>query len=360
MYGHNYDNPPTPEPILPTPWEGRETRETVEVPSHTPPGKEGNSGNAPWWSSAITGAELDAIEYPPLEYLVEDVLVRGGLALLAGPPKAGKSYLSYGIACAVAAGGKAIGGLEVNGQGNVLLISLDDQSRPRAQRRLREVMRGEPIPAGITLHTESNLGRGHVAAERLKDYLKERPDTRLIVIDTLEHLRPTGGSGSNSYSEDVLFLGQLRGVLTEHPDVTILVLTHTRKGDRHDPDDPITAVSGSHGVTGGTDAVLVLTGTRGAPRRKLDIVSRDGQDKGLVLKFTDHGLEVTADNPDDPTVHMSEADGQVYRLVQEHPSGVDAATLQGFLPEMKKIGNRLALLAKDGYITKEARGVYKP
>lgn len=326
----------------------------------TPLGREGNSGNGPWWSSSITGTDLDAITYPPLEYLVESVLVQGGLALLAGPPKAGKSYLGYGLACAVAAGGTALGSLDVSNQGHVLIVSLDDQSLPRAQRRLREVMRDEPIPGDITIHTEANLGRGHVAATNLISYIKGRPDTRLVVIDTLEHLRPTTTGSSSSYSDDVLFLGQLRRVLAECPGVTILVLAHTRKGDKNDPDDPISAVSGSHGVTGGTDAILVLTGKRGAPRRKLDIVSRDGQDTGLVLKFTDHGLEVTEDDPTDPTVDMTPDDAEVYRLVQEHPSGITAAELQGYLPNMKKVGNRLGLLARDGYISKTARGVYAP
>lgn len=324
-----------------------------------PTGKEGKLGK--WWSGAVTGDVLDARVFPPLTYLIEDVLTEGGLGMLAGPPKAGKSYLSYGIACAVADPGMvALGKLKVSAHGHVLIVSLDDQSQQRAQRRLREVMHGKPIPADITLHTEANLGRGPVAADSLISYINNRPDTRLIVIDTLEHLRPTTGGGSNIYTEDVRFLGDLRRVIKAHPNVSILVLAHTRKGDKQDPDDPISAVSGSHGVTGGVDAILVLTGTRGAPRRKLDVVSRDGQDKALVLTFTDNGLIVTEEDPNDPTINLTPDDAEVYRMVQEWPKGISAADLKEFLPKITKIGNRLGSLERDGYITKTARGVYAP
>lgn len=317
-----------------------ETRETREIP---------------WWDSSIRVADLDLIEYPPLEYLVPEVLPVGGLVLLAGAPKAGKSVLAMGFALAVASGGRALGASQAQ-QGEVLFLSLDDQSRPRAQRRIRDLLRGESMPAGMVLHTEPNLQVGKAAAANLSLYLAAHPRVRLVVIDTLEHLRGDRPAGVSVYSADVRFLNLLRQVVADHPGVCILAVTHTRKGDGDE--DPIEAVSGSHGVTGGADAVLVLSGRRGVPRRVLDVVSRDDEDKRLVLTMTPNGLTLTDEDPDDPTVLMSEEDARIYRAVSEFPDGVTAKDLEPLLPNVKKIGNRLAGLKNKGYLRMSARGVY--
>lgn len=323
--------------------------------SNTSTGNSGNSGNGPWWANAINGTDLDNTVYPPLTYMVERVLTEGSLTLLAGPPKAGKSFLAYGLACGIAAGGVALDHLKVNAGGEVLLISLDDQSRPRAQRRLRSVMQGEPIPSRLTLHTDPTVGVSKIAAENITTYLDHHQDTRLVIIDTLEHLRGTVINGESPYTADVKFLATLRTVLSRHPKVTLLVLVHTRKSEK---DDPISAVSGTHGVTGGADSVLVLTGKRGVPKRILDVVGRDGEDERMVLVWTEHGLSLTDEDADDPTLLMTLDDARVYREVEKFDGPVTAKDLETVL-DMPKIGNRLAKLASDGHLRKKGRGVYE-
>lgn len=331
-----------------------EAANVVDFPT-TSTGNPGKSGNESWWANAISGTELDRTVYPPLTYMVEKVLTEGSLTLLAGPPKAGKSFLAYGLACGIAAGGKALDHLNVNTGGEVLLISLDDQSRPRAQRRLRSVMQGKPIPARLTLHTDPTVGVSKRAAENISTYLHHHPDTRLVIIDTLEHLRGTSLNGESPYTADVKFLGTLRTILAIHPKVTLLVLVHTRKSEK---DDPISAVSGTHGVTGGADSVLVLTGKRGVPRRVLDIVGRDGEDQRMVLAWTDHGLSLTDEDADDPTMLMTPDDAAVFRAVEKIGTPTSAKDLDLVL-DMPKIGNRLAKLASDGHLRKCGRGMYE-
>jgi RecA-family ATPase len=53
---------------------------------------------------------LEAEEKPP-DWLVPDLLLQGSLIALAGEPGTGKSYLSYTIGLAIAAGWPALGGL---------------------------------------------------------------------------------------------------------------------------------------------------------------------------------------------------------------------------------------------------------
>jgi hypothetical protein len=329
-----------------------------EPPSspHGGAGKLGKPGNGPWWSSAITAAELDQIDYPPPSYLIDDLLPDGGVVLLGGPPKIGKSYLSYGCSLGIAHGAKALGRLACPQQGNVFIVSLDDQSRRRAQQRMRAIARGEPLPATLTLHTEPNLGRAEQAQRALTDYLAQHPATRLIVVDTLEHLRGDRRNGESAYTADVRFLIAIRAVAHSYPHVTFLCIVHTRKGA---DEDAIEAISGTHGLTGGADVTITMTGNRQSPKRMLEIISRDGEDTRRILTFTSHGLEVTDDDPDDPASMLTAVDASLYRALIEFPDGATAADLAEAFPNVPKIGNRLSNLHKRGMLTRTQRGLYR-
>lgn len=309
----------------------------------------------PWWYSAVSLTDLDKMAFPPLKYVVERLVTVGGLVLLAGAPKSGKSLLALGCGLAVASGGKALGRLDV-AKTDVLYISLDDQSQARAQRRIRDLLGDEPMPPGMTLHTEYNLGTGALATARISEYLDSHPRCGLVVIDTVEHLRGDRGAGVGVYSADVRFLSKFRDVLARHPDVAVLALAHTRKGDGDD--DAVEAVSGTHGVSGGADALLVLTGKRGIPRRILDVVSRDDEDSRMVLSLTRHGLTVTDEDPDDPALMLSPDDARLYRALDQFTDGATAKDLGQAYPAISNIGDRLGRLARQGTVVRKARGVY--
>lgn len=310
--------------------------------------------NDSWWSSSITLDALDATEFPPLRYVVDQLVVEGGLTLLAGAPKSGKSLLAMGCALAVASDGHALGRYPVTA-GDVLYLSLDDQSRARAQRRIRNILNGDPVPPAMTLHTDHNIGADKKAAQALNSYLHAHPGCRLIVIDTVEHLRADRAAGVGVYTADVRFLANLRWVLQQHPHAAILALAHTRKGE---DEDPISAVSGTHGVTGGADCVLTLTGKRGLARRLLDVVSRDDDDKRVALLLGHNGLTVSDDDPDDPALLLSTDDAALYRTVAGLPDGVTAKDLALKHPSITNIGDRLSRLCKQGTLRRQARGVY--
>lgn len=326
-------------------WESREVREV-----------------APWWSSAITAENLGQIAYPPLTYLVDGVLVAGALTTLAGAPKAGKSVLATSLCLGVAQGGRALGTLTCQ-QGDVLMVALDDTSRARLQRRLHMVNGpGVPLPPSLTLHTEP-IGVGEAAADALDYYLTRHPDCRLVALDTVEHLRPAPKKGQNPYGADVTFMATLRQVTGQHPSVSILGLAHTRKVGTFKgeavPDDPISAVTGTHGLTGGTDAVMVLAGGRGVPLRTLAVVSRDAEDTRLTLRWSPAGLVTSEHDPDDPTLSLTADDARVYRAVQDFGGPVTARDLEPLLPGVTKVGNRLAALEKRGLLVKVRYGVYR-
>ena len=75
---------------------------------------------------------------------------------------------------------------------------------------------------------------------------------------------------------------------------TILCLAHVRK---ERADDGVVAISGTYGVTGGADSLIILTGNRHATGRAIEVVSRDDEGCELALTFTEHGLFVTDEDP---------------------------------------------------------------
>jgi hypothetical protein len=310
-----------------------------------------------WWASSISAEALDRIEYPPPRYIHRETgFPRGGVVLLAGSPKSGKSYMALGLALATAEAGHPYGSHEpVGASGPVLALMLDDNSRRHVQQRLRDISGGRPLPASLTVHTDHNLGAGRTAADNLGVYLAEHPKTALVIVDTLEHIREDKRPGESSYRADVRALTYVRHVAAAHPATTFLCLVHTRKGD---DEDPIEAISGTHGVSGGADALLVLSGKRGTSRRRLDVISRDDGDKSLVMSLGRTGLTLTREDPDDPSALTAPDDARVYRAVREFPTGVTAAELSGVLPDLPKIGNRLARLEKAGSLYKASRGTY--
>jgi hypothetical protein len=80
----------------------------------------------------------------------------------------------------------------------------------------------------------------------------ERP--RLIIIDVFLKVRPPRKKGEDPYSADYEAVTPLQRYASEHR-LAIVLVTHTRKMAA---DDPLEAVSGTNGVTGAADAVLVL------------------------------------------------------------------------------------------------------
>jgi len=206
-----------------------------------------------------------AVELPPVRWVVPGVLPEG-VTLLAGKPKLGKSWLALGLCVAVAAGSVALGTRQVE-QGDVLYLALEDNRR-RLQKRLGKMLCA-PAPEGLEMATAwPKLDEG--GAEALRAWLQEHPEARLVAVDTLAKIRPRT-RGQNVYQEDYAALEELLPLAAEH-EVAIVIVHHTRKMAAADPLDEI---SGSTGLTGGVDGVLVLKRDRGKADAVLHVDGRD-------------------------------------------------------------------------------------
>jgi hypothetical protein len=228
-------------------------------------------------SGIFSAEELMARVFPEPRWAVPGILTEG-VSILAGKPKLGKSWLALNVAVAVACGGRALGVIEVDA-GPVLYLALEDGQK-RLQDRLRKTLAGDPIPKNLFLQTEWKcFDDGGLLL--LKEWLQDHSDARLIVIDTLKRVRPHERANGRLYDGDYDSIGPLGDLARAH-NCAVLVVHHTRKMDS---DDPLDLVSGSLGLTGAADGVLVLKRVRGEADAVLHATGRDFEDKEIALRW---------------------------------------------------------------------------
>jgi hypothetical protein len=139
------------------------------------------------FANAWTADRLMAEEFPAPRWAVPG-LIPEGLTILAGAPKAGKSWLALNLALAIAGGTSVLGEIQVDA-GEALYLALEDTPR-RLQSRMSKILGDQPAPAGLTLLTEfPTLPSG--GAEAVGGWLEARPNARLVVIDVFAKVRGT-------------------------------------------------------------------------------------------------------------------------------------------------------------------------
>ena len=201
-------------------------------------------------TATFTAADLMAKVFPDPRWAVDGVIPEGA-TLLVGAPKKGKSWLVLAMSAAIAAGGVALGKIPVAG-GDVLCLALEDTER-RLQERLRILLDGEAAPDRLHLATRwPSLDDG--AALHLDLWLGRHPDARLVVIDTLARLRSDRPANGSLYQADYATMVAFKTVADAHG-VALVVVHHTRKADA---EDPLDLVSGTTGIAGAADTILVL------------------------------------------------------------------------------------------------------
>ena len=200
----------------------------------------------------FTAHELQKMKFPPIRYAIKDY-VPEGLTLLGGKPKIGKSWMSVDFAMAIAKGGLALGSIPCE-RGTVLYCALEDNQR-RLQRRLRHRY-GEDNTWPRSFHFTTQLSRlDEGGLDDLRDWITEH-DPALIIIDTFACVRPRKNRDTGTgYDADYIALAPLQELAGE-TGVSIVVIHHLRKMAG---DDPIDMISGTTGLTGAVDTILVLS-----------------------------------------------------------------------------------------------------
>ena len=205
---------------------------------------------------------------------VIDGLLYPGTYLFAGAPKVGKSFLMAQLAYHVSMG-LPLWGYPVH-KGTVLYLALEDDHR-RLQGRLYRMFGTEGTDNLLFAVYAKQLGVG--LEEQLKKFVREHPNTKLIIIDTLQKVREVGGD-NYSYANDYEIITRLKKFADRYG-ITLLLVHHTRK---QKADDTFDMISGTNGLLGAADgAFLLQKEKRTGNTATLEVSGRDQQDQKLYL-----------------------------------------------------------------------------
>ena len=222
----------------------------------------------------ITAGALLATPIPPVKWIIPGLLP-AGLAIFAGPSKAGKSWLTLWL-CLQISQGKSVWGREIEPR-TVLYFSLED-TLGRLQERLYQLVDAEEDPERLILQIESH-GIGQGLEEEIVSFIHAYPDISLIVIDTLQKVRKTERNGS-MYANDYRDIGTLKELADKYG-ICILLVHHLRKQSSSDPYDQI---SGSTGIMGVADTTWLMHRQRMSKTATIRVIGRDMDEKMLHIR----------------------------------------------------------------------------
>ena len=289
-------------------------------------------------------------QFAPLKFIV-DSLIPTGLTILAGAPKARKSWLAVDIALSVARGVACLDERKnLCPEGAVLYLALEDSER-RLKDRLGQMLGDGPAwPAN--LYFETSWPRMDAdGVPRLLDWIEATPGARLIVIDVFQKFRSATGAQAG-YAKDYADLTELQDLAREK-NIGIILVHHLRKSGGGDPFERMT---GSTGILGAADTLLVLDKGRGGTRLLAE--GKDIEPAALDISFDDQAKRWRMVKPGAAVSSHPERDRIVAVLTASPqplaPREIAEVTGQG----ADAVRQLLKTMADVGEIEKTGRGRY--
>jgi len=242
------------------------------------------------------GALLDDTSPMPADIIAPRVLTPGGLLVLGGAPKVGKSDLLISWLVHMAAGVPFLGFTPPRPL-RIFYLQAEIQYH-----YLRERMQQISLPRQVLAKARDNLvatpklkmlldteGSVHVAQAIRRAFPGEPVD--IICIDPIRNLFDGGpeGGGENDNGAMMFFLKDRVEVLRDHinPDCGVVLVHHTKKLSKQQvKDDPFLALSGASALRGFYTSGLILhRPDEDNAQRKLEIELRNGP--ALAAKLID-------------------------------------------------------------------------
>ncbi len=166
-------------------------------------------------------------------------------------------------------------------QGAVLYLDLESRQY-RVAERLEKLLKGQAPPTLHITHEAARIGSGLV--EQLTTWCDGVSNPRLVIIDTLQKVKPLPKRGENAYDADYRILeGVQRFALTRG--IAVVLVHHLKKGGNSASADPLERLSGSMGIPGTADTIYLLDGARDSKDATLSAEAREFERMSLAVRF---------------------------------------------------------------------------
>lgn len=203
------------------------------------------------------------------EFIVDEILPVG-LHIFCGAPKVGKSWLMLDL-CIKVSKGEELWGLKTN-KCDVLYLALED-----THQRLFKLT--DDIDSNFHIAIESNTITNGLVIQ-LENAIKQYPNIRLVVIDTLQKVRKQ--NNDINYSADYGEMTTLKEFADKNK-LAIILVHHLRK---QDDSDVFNKISGTTGIMGSSDTTFILEKkSRDDSVATLFVTGRDVEYQTFTLRF---------------------------------------------------------------------------
>jgi hypothetical protein len=292
------------------------------------------------------------MSFPTPRWAVPGIVCEG-VTLLAGPPKVGKSWMSLGLALDIAAGRPAFGRIPTE-PGSVLYLALEDTPR-RLQSRMQLALGGRPAPAGLTLSIACPPmpAGGDV---QVADWLDTHPDARLVVIDVFAKVRGVPPAGVAAYDADYAAMSRIKRV-ADHYGVAVVLVHHVRKAAA---EDFLATVSGTNGLAGAADAVLVLERARAQADGVLHVTGRDVDETDYPLAFDPAAGAWSLLDGRAADYQLRDTRSLIMRYLRDYPGRQPKEIAEALDIDAGTVRQTCRRMATDGQLHAAPGGKYRP
>jgi len=209
-------------------------------------------------------------DFPPAKFIFDGggggIKITEGISLLCGKPKIGKSWLALYYAALIAHKGTP-----------TLYFALEDNERRLQDRLMKLNISCNNLYYDTEFPTLDNGG-----LERLEALVRDH-EIKFVVIDTWQKIRAKGKAQAGVYEADYNAVSPLKS-LADKTGFSVLLIHHLRKAES---EDPYERISGSTGLTGAVDTLMVIERTRGQADAVLHSTGRDIEESEIALKWDD-------------------------------------------------------------------------
>jgi hypothetical protein len=185
----------------------------------------------------------------------------------------------------------------------------------------------------------------------LEQFLEENQSVKLVTVDVLQKIRGRSGSTKDVYAADYETASALKS-LADRREISLLLIHHLRKAPG---DDPLDEVSGSTGLTGAVDTILVLKKEKG--RGLLYVRGRDVEEKELVLDRVEGGGWILIGDAEE--CRRSNAQEDILEAIRDDDQPTELKDIiERTGLKKRNVLYSLDKLLNDGIIRRTSRGLY--